>query len=88
MVRHHLRCVHHTVLERQHAQRVFDDQPDEPLRVENKLVAWCSLVPDERVKAFDLRCGRQEVQRVGHRLSDVRVSEALAQFEAALFGVS
>lgn len=78
VIRNHLRRVHNAVFERQHAERVLDDQPNESFRVEDELVAWRSLVADERVQSLDLWRVRQQVQRVGHRLADVRVGETFA----------
>lgn len=83
VVRLHLRRVDGRILERQQPQGKLNHQSDQTLRVEYELVARRLLVADERVQTLDLRRIRQQIQRIGHRLADVRVRETLAQLEAA-----
>jgi hypothetical protein len=53
------------ISERQEGQGVFDGEPDEALRVENKFITGCFLVPDESVQPLDLRGCRQCVYIAG-----------------------
>ena len=60
--------VHGDRLVGEQGEGVLYHQPDQPLRVEDELVARCVAVADVGVQPLDLRRARQDLQRVcrGH----------------------
>lgn len=83
LVRNVLGRFHLDVLERKQRQGVLQDQPDEPFRVEDKLIPWRARIPDERVQALDLGRRWQQLERVRHRLANVRMGKSFPQLEAS-----